>query len=372
MYDSSTIKQKITEIDEKMAMCEKEVYEIYCNLRSREGREQTPSLQSMKTTIGSKNNTFADCVNNEFPTPEDFYSMWLRGLIDRCGTTIHYGPNGPYRDILIEMMRYDICKYYIELFLTRNYYRNYKHRKRYKPEFELWEVWFGENPLYWGIMISPVFRNGKWTNDVSEIRRAEYEYWTIGHIMSVGIIVPDNPSPYLFSDLNCFISFYEQIIMRLSHSLYEQDIMTRYLKYVSDSEKPMEIPLLIPEFRFCKDHNEHKYRLDFTILNPYTRQKIGFELSPQSTHMAVTGIRSGKTQKQFNEELRDKWEKEMSKRNEYFSEYGISIITFTDAMLQNIDSCFERISYYLDMRSDDYDDKAKQEERLRRVLDKSI
>ncbi len=369
MCDSKAIKIKIEEIDRQMLECEKEVYELYCYLRKREGRSSVPSLQSMKTTIGSKNNTYADCVHNEFPSPDSFYAKWLSGLLDHCGDIVHYGPKGPYKDILIEMMRYDVCKKYIKLFLARNYYRNYKPRKRYKPEPELWEVWFGENKLFWGIMISPVFRNGRWTNDVSEIRRAGYEYWTIGHVLNTGIVVPGNPNPFIFYNLDTFISFYAQIFMRLSQSQYEQAIMERYLLFVKTSASPLDIPLLIPEFRFYKDESEHRYRLDFTILNPYTRQKIGFELSPQSTHMAISGMKSeGKTQKQLNEELRLKWEKEMSKRNEYFATYGISIITFTDSMLQNIDNCFGTIVSYLVKRTEVNVDLVEQEARLNYVL----
>ena len=307
MNSHYAIKNKIDELNALMAKDEKAVYDIYCLLRAREGREQKPSMQSMKTTIGSKNNTYADCVNNEFSSPEHFYTKWLKGLIDQCGDYVHCGPNGPYKDILIEMMRYEVCRKYIKLFLTRNYYRNYKPRQRYKPLPALWEVWFGTNPLFWGIMISPAYRNGVWTNDVSEIRRAAYEYWTIGHVLKVGIVTQNNPKPYMFADLNSFISFYQQIFMRLSRSQYEQAIMARYLMYVEKSDNPLEIPLLIPEFRFYKEEKEHKYRLDFIILNPYTRKNVGFEISPQSTHMSISGIKTGnKTQKQLNEELKAK------------------------------------------------------------------
>jgi hypothetical protein len=60
MCDSKAIKIKIEEIDRQMLECEKEVYETYCYLRGREGRSSVPSLQSMKTIIGSKNNTWID------------------------------------------------------------------------------------------------------------------------------------------------------------------------------------------------------------------------------------------------------------------------------------------------------------------------
>nr|BBE38881.1 type IIA topoisomerase, A subunit [Vibrio vulnificus] len=40
----------------------------------------------------------------------------------------------------------------------------------------------------------------------------------------------------------------------------------------------------------------------------------------------------------------------MGKRNEYFSKFGISTITFTDEELKDVDSCFSVIAKYLSER----------------------
>jgi hypothetical protein len=69
---------------------------------------------------------------------------------------------------------------------------------------------------------------------------------------------------------------------------------------------------------------------------------VGFEISPSSSHMAIAGIKT-KTQIQLNEDLAKKWSKESDKRNRYFSDFGISIVTFTDPELKDIDNCFDTI-----------------------------
>lgn len=110
----------------------------------------------------------------------------------------------------------------------------------------------------------------------------------------------------------------------------------------------MNEPFLIPELRYDGSTDVHRYRLDLTICNPYTSEFVGFELSPSSSHMAIAG--TGRANADINSELAQKWEKECDKRNEYFKKYGITIVTFTDADLQDIDACFERIKSYLQKR----------------------
>ena len=246
--------------------------------------------------------------------------------------------------------KYKACEEYIKLFHTRNFYRNLIERTRFKPDERLWEIWFGNNTLFYGIMLSPVFRNGKWTNDVSEIRRTRYQYWTVEHILQAGIVSPEIPSPYRFAGLEDFLEFYGHVIIRLSHSVYERQIMKKYVEYLKNKKDYQSVPFLIPELRYLGINAKHQYRLDFTILNSHTRDMIGFEISPQSSHMQIDRIQ-GKTKDEMNVELRIKWEREMSKRNDYFKDLGISIITFTDKDLLNIDSCFEKMKEFLEKRN---------------------
>lgn len=105
------------------------------------------------------------------------------------------------------------------------------------------------------------------------------------------------------------------------------------------------------------------------MLNPYTFRFVGFELSPASTHMSVSGIKD-KKQIEVNEELKTKWEKEMHKRNEYLGRYGITLVTFTDSDLKNIDTCFATIRSVLSERAERVGDVKSEESRLEKLIAK--
>lgn len=339
-----------TKITEELRSMQEEVLQIfrekieYCDVNN------APSIHGLHAIMGSKNNIFVDSVRMQFSDPNDFIARWLNGLIEQSGhktRTNKYGRTHKY--ILIELLQNDLFRQYTFRFLERNFYRNLKERTRYKPNEILWRFWFGDNKLPWGLVIAPAFRNNEWTNDVSEIRRVDYKYWTIGHVLNTGFIDPDSDDLYSFRDLDELFNFYRSILKRVSNSIYEKEIYDRYINYLKKSQNVLEEPFLIPELRYAGLNKQHKYRLDFTILNSHTQDFVGYELSPHSTHMEISGIRT-KTQKQLNQELSVKWKKEMNKRNKYFSNYGISTITFTDDELKDIDKCFLEIEKYLSAR----------------------
>ena len=89
------------------------------------------------------------------------------------------------------------------------------------------------------------------------------------------------------------------------------------------------------------------YRLDFTIINPITLQKIGFEISPWSTHGYISGIKD-KTQKEINEIAKQNFEKEMKKHKDYYRKFNIFTMIYTDSDLQNIDNIFNDMKEYLE------------------------
>lgn len=85
-----------------------------------------------------------------------------------------------------------------------------------------------------------------------------------------------------------------------------------YCDFVRNAKKPEDVPLLIPEFRYGGQAAKHEYRLDFCVIDADSMDKIGFELSPWSTHGELTGI-AGKTQKAVNAEALANFEREMKK-----------------------------------------------------------
>lgn len=314
------------------------------------------SIHSFHAMMGSNNNTYVDSVNSVFLDPNDFISRWLEGLTEKVKQRakektlkprVNFGVNREY--FLMHALQDTILREYLFLFLARNFYRNFKERIRSKPDESLWSIWFGGGNLVWGLLISPEMRNDDWAIDKSEIRRSDFNFWTIRHVMKTGLIDPESKEPIKFNKPDDFIQFYRSVLKRVSNSLYEKAIAERYIEYLKKSLAPYEVPFLIPELRYAGKESKHKYRLDYTILNPYTMELVGFEISPASTHMSVPKIRDVK-KVDMNRDLSEQWKKEMDKRNDYFSKFGITTITFTDEDLKDIDACFDIIAKYLSAR----------------------
>lgn len=319
-------------------------------------------LQSFHGIIGGKNNEYTDAVRLEFRKPQDFIARWLRGLRTRAEAAARCGGESAATRIA-RLLKNRTVREYTLTFLTRNFYRNIVERTRLKPEENLWGLWFGDNTMSWGLLISPDFRDGEWTNDKSEMRRANYDYWTVGHVLSTGIIDPDSNELVQFGSLRELAQFYRSVLRRRSASDYEKELARRYVEYLQNSDHVEAEPFLIPELRYAGRDSEHLYRLDFTILNPHTMSFVGFEISPASTHNAVTKIKT-RTQKDVNTELKKKWHREMDKRNRYFTDFGITTVTFTDDDLTDMDSCFEQMHSYLAERSDEETTVEEQLEQL--------
>lgn len=316
------------------------------------------TIHSLHGTIGGKNNTYVDSVRNQFSDPNDFKAKWINGFIKYIGDS-KFSP-------LRNLMKDEEFRNYTLTFLERNFYRNILERTRAKPDENLWSIWFGSGNLIWGLMISPVLREEKWTNDVSEIRRKRFHYWTIGHVLETGLIDPENNETVKFTSFENFCQFYKSILKRVSNSIYEKHFYDYYIQYLSNSDDYQSEPFLIPELRYLGLEKKHLYRLDFTILNPHSMEFIGIELSPTSTHMAVSKIKD-RTQKAVNQDIAVKWSKEMDKRNKYFDDFGITIITFTDENLKNIDWCFDYIKNYLEARGEENLNLEEQIEKLNNI-----
>ncbi len=334
--------KRLKEIDDQLTSELKKMQSVVLYVYSKEkGFEAT--IPSLHGTIGGKNNTYVDSVKNQFSDPDDFKARWIRGFREYVDN--RYSP-------LKKLMKNKTFREYTLTFLERNFYRNLTERTRQKPNENLWSVWFGGGKFIWGLVIAPAFRDNFWSNDVSEIRRANYMYWTVGHVLTTGLVDPENNEIVTFSNPDELFKFYRNILKRVSNSLYEKAIFDKYVEYLKKSDDLLSEPFLIPEFRYEGLEVDHKYRLDFTILNSHTMELIGFELSPHSSHMSVTKIKA-KKQYEVNEELSKKWNKEMQKRNEYFDQFGITTITFSDDNLVDMNACFDVMETFLAKRPDE-------------------
>lgn len=302
------------------------------------------SIHSLHGTISFNKPRSLDLIHGSWVKSDEYIASWLQGLKDML--------DSGKKTMLKDMFADEIIRSYIFKFLERDFYRHYKTIVRKKPQENLWSIWFGNGTLVWGLLIYPSFLDNEWTNKPGKIRRVNFEYWTVGHVLSTGLVDPESNKLIKFKRLEDFLSFYESILKRVSNSIYEKQVYDYYCKYLRNSNNPDSEPFLIPEFRYEGMKKSHKYRLDFTILNSNTGQRIGFELSPQSTHMSIQGIKS-KTQIKLNEDLLVKWNKEMDKRNSYFEQFKITTLTFTDDNLADMETCKQKIGYYLSKREDE-------------------
>lgn len=190
-------------------------------------------------------------------------------------------------------------------------------------------VYMNENRNIMALYKNPIFvykkRPFPWTNGTFD--PSSVEYWTIKHLETAGIVTSDG----LLQHYD-YMQFYFMVYNN-SKSCYEKTFICCYLNYLA--ELPLErralTPLLIPEFRFGERAVNHKYCLDFLIINLRIQRAIGIELSPASTHYADNRLSPN----------------ELYKRNEFLEKYGISIYTFLQDELNDIEGCFNKICKYL-------------------------
>ncbi|MBX3458542.1 MAG: topoisomerase II [Planctomycetes bacterium] len=316
------------------------------------------SIHSFHGVIGGKNNTYADAVNMEFRNPDEFLAVWKEGLhtsvVERDRRDKQqYGralkQSAAHR--LVGWLKIPAVREYVETFLTRNFFREYVPRVRKKPASSLWEIWFGENDHEYGLLIAPRWdATDGWHNDVSEIRRAKFRYWTIGHLLTSGLVVSDNPTPHKFDSLDRFLDFYRDVLVRPTRSVHGRTLAKKYAEYLKAHANPQDVPLLIPEFRHAGLARKHRYRLDFTLLSADHNFMIGVELSPWSTH----GRTRSKAKAKAEQERKEKWQHEMQKRNDYFSTFGITTLTFLDDDLADVARVLKRLDRYLAPRAVTY------------------
>jgi hypothetical protein len=329
--------QKIAELSEK-------INELKTDVLRLTGFENELSLNA---TYGGKFAEYIDIKNEVIDTPEQFIALYFQGFLRTLeGLGIFARAGNRYYDAYSHIKKHQKVQEWLRLFLTRTYLRNYEALSKARPSVEEAEVWIGQKNASYGILVTPRFKNGKWENDKSEIRHFKPKYWTIGHIMETGFVIPDEDDRIKFSKVEDYLSFFRNTLVRNSGSVHERRIARRYCQFVCDNDKPLDVPLLIPELRYGGMVAKHEYRLDFTIVNPHTLSKVGFELSPWSSHGELTGTKS-KTQRKINAEARANFEREMKKLKAYFRRFGIPILVYTDEDLQDMDEIFSEISNYL-------------------------
>jgi hypothetical protein len=302
------------------------------------------SESSLNAKIGGKAAEYIDLHHELILSPDAYAALYMKGM------KAAMSPPGPYQNSHRE--NYEIlrassaARKYFMLFLKRSYLKHHDELARVRPHLDESEIWIGQNKADYGLLITPRFRNGRWENDRSEIRHFPKLYWTIGHALQSGFVVNGDPDRIKFPNVNSYLTFFKNTLVRASGSSYEKAIAQLYVDYVRAADDPESVPLLIPEYRFEGKAPAHKYRLDFTIINPFTMDKVGYELSPWSTHGYLKSLK-GLTQAKINEMAKDNFEREMEKHRAFFKRHGIYALIYTDSQLAEIGDVFADMKKYL-------------------------
>lgn len=305
------------------------------------------NLHSLNATIGGKAQEFIDLHHQVILSPDAYrqaYNSGFKAAMSPPGTW----PNNHRRNFE-RLRRSKASKRYYNLFLERSYFKHAAELSRTRPRLEESEVWVGQKNAEWGLLITPRWNLVKedWENDRSEIRHFPKLYWTIGHVLESGLVPPGENDRMSFASVDAYLTFFRTVLVRASGSKYEKGIAKRYVDFVKSAPDPESVPLLVPEFRYEGRTGKHKYRLDFTIIDPFTMRKVGYELSPWSTHGEMTGL-AGKSQKEINEIAKSNFEKEMSKHKAFFKKHDIYSLIYTDVDLTDLDAVFEDMKTYLE------------------------
>jgi len=302
---------------------------------------------SLNAKIGMRASRFIDLRNAVITSPEHYASLYLEGFRYALDN-----PNGGIRhdEMFRQFKASKTAQEYLLVFLERSYLKHIDEYSKHRPKAEEAELWIGQNAADYGLLVSPRFSKGKWENDQSEIRHFRPLYWTIGHVVATGLVIPGKEKKHPFADVDAYLNFFENVLVRQSRSNYQIEIAARYSDYAKNAPNPLKVPLLIPELRYEGCEVQHKYRLDFCVIDPLTFQKTGFELSPWSSHGNLTATK-GKTQRQINEEASNNYEREMAKHKAYFRKYGIFALIYTDRDLADLGSIFDDIKECLEPKS---------------------
>lgn len=299
--------------------------------------------QRLNAIIGSKADEFIDLKNAIISTPEEYVTIWMEGLTGSCARTPGNSKYNIFFDIVKQSENY---QRYLHLFLRRSFLNHYEELYRTRPTVDAAEVWIGQNNANYGLLVTPRFGPGGWENDKSEIRRFKPRYWSIGHVLETGLVVPGRDEKVPFRTVGDYLTFFKNVLVRAAASSHQDAVADRYCRFVEASDRAQDVPLLIPEFRYNGALSRHTYRLDFTVIHPFTMDKVGFELSPWSSHRRIAGTKT-KTQAQINAEASAQATAEAAKQKAFFKRHGVTVLIYTDPDLANPDQLFSEIAVHL-------------------------
>lgn len=304
---------------------------------ARVGYSQYDSEPSINAFIGGKIYEYIDIRSQSIYDPYTFTSLYLTGLKRKYDECIERGSDGSHVRLYesLNNKENENFRLYVKMFLNQSFLKHYSEHVKKKPNGVNAEYWFGPNADVFGLLVSPRYNEDieRWENDGSEVRKFSKPYWTLGHLVEVGLCYIDENRTRTFDNIDSYLQFFYDAVRR-TKSPYQIQVADLYMQHVSNYNKPEQVPVLIPEYRFDPYPRSHVYRLDYLIINPWTLERIGFEISPWSTHGKLTGKHKNLTE--LNKDALANFEGEMRKQKRFWRERGIHFVIYTDEDLADI------------------------------------
>jgi hypothetical protein len=157
------------------------------------------SEASLNAIIGGKADEFIDLHHEVILSPDQYATCYMRGFRAAMSPAGRPFPNAHRRNY--ELLKSSkAAQEYFMLFLKRAYLNHFDELSRKRPHLTESEIWIGQNNSDYGLLVTPRFnkRTGEWENDRSEIRHFPKLYWTVGHVVHTGLVVPGEEQPITF------------------------------------------------------------------------------------------------------------------------------------------------------------------------------
>ncbi|HSZ54642.1 MAG TPA: hypothetical protein VK797_03220 [Tepidisphaeraceae bacterium] len=193
------------------------------------------NVHQLNAKIGGKYQQLMNIKERCITTCDEFISLYMDALAREIRSTPPY--------IRHSSAFYRLAKWYqdepafqryMELFLQRTFLRHFDEIARVKPPAAAASFWIGQNNADYGLLITPRFneRLKDWENDKSEIRRFKPDYYTIGHILEAGLVIPGKYRRRKFDDVDDYLGFFQDILVRNAGSKHQDEVAKHYAQFV--------------------------------------------------------------------------------------------------------------------------------------------
>jgi hypothetical protein len=73
-----------------------------------------------------------------------------------------------------------------------------------------------------------------WCNDLSEIPKAKFDYWTIGHVVTTGLVTQVEEVIIPLKNENQVLNYLGKRVIQWSRSIYEKKLWDIYAKWIKE------------------------------------------------------------------------------------------------------------------------------------------